>query len=359
MSGRYTHGVVLTAVVAVVQLAGFRAGAADRPDKVVVLEQADVMMGAKVVATVKPGDVLIRLKRTGDWVGVALRKDGQEIKGWVHWKKLAPYIPPEPVKPKPDSKPDTKPDPDDPVKPDRHEDTDGGPDKPDKPDKLDRPDDMPEGDKPDPGDGKNDAPPVPAAKRGLAEPADGAEPFAMSVYSVQYAMVRYRSSMFLKGRSVTGFTPAGAAPKDAVAVTVRLTASKKHTFEKNRPETLLPGTPVLQSTELGKLESKYVEVLFEEKPLNPMDWKAALVNSGPQPPQHSVASPRGAVLERGRRFDVIFVYVSPKEAPIQKGTKMTLMLKGFEPVVFSVPDLQDGVPLRAAGKNGVGGKDGE
>ena len=74
----------LMAIVAVLVFWGSSVVGAEQPTKVkVVVDEAKVMMGKKVLAVVKKGDVLTRLKQKGKWVGVTFEKDGKEIKGWV------------------------------------------------------------------------------------------------------------------------------------------------------------------------------------------------------------------------------------------------------------------------------------
>jgi len=60
---------------------------------------APILRGRRVLTTVETGTELTALEVDGEWVGVRVRKDGKQIKGWIHRKHVsavvAPAAPPE------------------------------------------------------------------------------------------------------------------------------------------------------------------------------------------------------------------------------------------------------------------------
>ena len=74
--------------------------AAEEAEKLeVVADEAKIVVGDKVVATVKKGDTLDRVR----WVAVELKRDGKVIRGWIRADAVAvaatgkaPALPPEP-----------------------------------------------------------------------------------------------------------------------------------------------------------------------------------------------------------------------------------------------------------------------
>ena len=77
------------------------ASAAQSAEKLeVIADEAKIVVGDKVLATVKKGDKLDRVR----WVAVELRRDGKVIRGWVRAEAVAvvgtgkaPVLPPEPT----------------------------------------------------------------------------------------------------------------------------------------------------------------------------------------------------------------------------------------------------------------------
>ena len=90
----------LITIVAALAAVPASAVAADDPDTLeVVADEAAIVVGDKVLATVKKGDKLSRVR----WVAVELERDGKIIRGWIRAEDVAvagdrkaPVLPPEP-----------------------------------------------------------------------------------------------------------------------------------------------------------------------------------------------------------------------------------------------------------------------
>lgn len=60
----------------------------------VIVKEAEIMLGKKILAVVKGGDILIATSRKGDWLHVKIRQGGQDIEGWILVKSTAPVASP-------------------------------------------------------------------------------------------------------------------------------------------------------------------------------------------------------------------------------------------------------------------------